>query len=43
MKQALTKIVKLVERWVDNPKLRCEVVLHDILETALKALKKGKK
>jgi hypothetical protein len=43
MKQALTKIVKLIEKWVDNPKLRHEPVLHEILETALKALKKGKK
>jgi hypothetical protein len=40
MKQALTKIVKLVERWADNPKLRHEEVLHEILETALKALDK---
>lgn len=40
MKSALNKIVKLIEGWADNPKVRHEDVLHGILEIALKALRK---
>jgi hypothetical protein len=40
MKQALNKIVKLIEYWADNPTCKHEDVLTDILNTALKALKK---
>lgn len=38
MKQALTKIVKLIEGWADDQKQRHEDVLLKILNTALKAL-----
>lgn len=43
MKQALTKIVKLIENWADDQKKRHEDVLLKILNTALKALDKDKK
>jgi len=40
IKCALTRIVKLIESWADNPDQRHEDVLADILNTALKALNK---
>ncbi len=43
MKQALTKIVKLIESWADDQKQGHEDVLLKILNTALKALNKKEK
>ena len=40
IKYALSRIVKLIESWADNPDQRHEDVLTAILETALKALNK---
>jgi len=40
IKYALTRIIKLIESWADNPDQRHEDVLADILDTALKALNK---
>jgi len=40
IKRALSKIVKLIESWADNPDQRHEDVLADILNTALDALNK---
>ena len=40
LKYALTRIVKPLESWADNPDQRHEDVLTAILETALKALNK---
>ena len=40
IKYALTRIIKLIEDWADNPDQRHEDVLNAILETALKALNK---
>ena len=42
MKQALTKIVKLIEKWADDKDQRHEDVLLKVLNTALEALRKGK-
>jgi len=36
--QALKRIIKLIEYWADNPKVRSEEVLRKVLDTALEAL-----
>jgi len=40
MKRALEQIVKLIEYWAENPRVRHEEVLRQILDTALLALKR---